>query len=483
MPRTVFQYATALMLSLALPLGYVSASSVNVAITDVNIVDPKSGTVSENQMILITDGEIVAIEDTQTVDADLLIDGRQRFAIPGLFDTHVHSLVADADRLMVDQGLFIAFGVTHVREMGAGFDTFVASLETFSSNPGRPQPARIAAGPLLDNISYQWYNQTVIASSEQAAQVLPELAEAGVDFFKVYSGLSPEAYEGILEQAEKLGMPVDGHVPNAVGLSAVAAGSQRTIEHLNYDTFMTCAALGVEWGPIVGSTRFSERGWEAYYERGEEFWADVDWDVCVDPALTKFAERGGIFVPTLLMEVMTTSRIDMNDTQLLSSSDWCRQNMSSVEAADPAIRQRFERAVRIAFDRVRNSDVTILAGTDSQNFCLTPGVSLAWEIETMAEFGMTNAEALNAATGAPAEAFGFGSQIGLIEQGFDANIVLLDENPLVSLETLRRPTGVYTQERWYDEAALLALRKAGMARQPEPSPLDPALDESTSASD
>lgn len=118
------------------------------------------------------------------------------------------------------------------------------------------------------------------------------------------------------------------------------------------------------------------------------------------------------------------------------------------------------------FLALHRAGVPILASTDASfaNPYLFHGYSLLDELDLYVEIGLTPREALHAATLAPAAFLGFPDQDGRIAEGRRADLVLLDDNPLVSLDTLRRPAGVIANGRFYDRAALNAMEAALIER-------------------
>jgi amidohydrolase family protein len=96
----------------------------------------------------------------------------------------------------------------------------------------------------------------------------------------------------------------------------------------------------------------------------------------------------------------------------------------------------------------------ILAGTDTPNPLLVPGFSLHDELRNLHEAGLTNFEALQTATTNPAIFLGLSADSGTVEVGKRADLVLVDANPLHTLETLRTPFGVMLKGKWLPRSQL-----------------------------
>lgn len=435
-------------------------SGVDTVFLNVAVIDLEADTLTPDQMLVLSDGVIQSIEPAfpGSVPASIaVLDMDGRVVMPGLFDAHVHSFGPPLERVRADQGLFIASGVTHVREMGSGLANLQRANAEIGDGPG---PVMIAAGALVDGQSSPWLENAllVVATPEEASEAVETLVEGGADFLKAYTDLSSDTYEALLAAATASGLPVDGHVPRTVGFPAVASGSQRTVEHLDLWALMACTPDGSDWAQRSINAKFGEGGWGAYFEVDAQFWDALDWDGCVRPGLDAMARRGAAYSPTLLMAMQARARIDEDALVYLSSSDWCQRNLAGIEAATPQQTSDHFEAMREAFTQLRASGVPLIAGTDSQNYCMVPGMSLAWELSTWEELGASAREALLAATLTPARVFGMDDRIGQIAPGMEAHLVFLEGDPRQSLDLIRNPVGVYTQGRWYDGQALADLR-------------------------
>lgn len=120
-------------------------TKADLAVRNVNIVDTRTGQLRTGRTILIQGNRIAGITDGKaSVVAERIVDGRGAFAIPGLWDSHVHLLQNDAAAALRTAPVLLSFGITHVRDMGSS----TAALRTFrSGEQTTDSPVVIASGP------------------------------------------------------------------------------------------------------------------------------------------------------------------------------------------------------------------------------------------------------------------------------------------------------------------------------------------------
>ncbi len=218
-----------------------------VAIRDVTVVDVVDELLRADHTVLIAGRRIVAVGPAAEIpvpdDADV-IDARGRYLIPGLWDMHVHSVANVAWDMRVGSvanvdwhfPLFLAYGVTGVRNMNDG--TADATLKLTNSVKRKLAegslrgPRVIANGPAIDGDPPLTSNPVVVRTAAEARAVVDTLVDHDADFIKVYENLSRDAYFAIVDQAQRRGIPVDGHVPFRVQPREAADAGQRTFEHV-----------------------------------------------------------------------------------------------------------------------------------------------------------------------------------------------------------------------------------------------------------
>ncbi|RPH64469.1 MAG: hypothetical protein EHM89_01650, partial [Acidobacteria bacterium] len=202
-----------------------------LAIEHVNVVDVRAGRLLDDQTVVVESGRITAVAPAGSVKAPagaIIVDGSQKYLIPGLWDMHVHAAWPGIDQIFAP--LFVANGVTGVRDMYGA--PFVIAAWKQKYQTGEPWPRMIGAGHILDGPKPFWPGSTVVATADEAKQAVAKLHEAGADFIKVYTKLPREAYFAALDEAKRVGIYCAGHVPDAVSVSESSDHGQRSIEHL-----------------------------------------------------------------------------------------------------------------------------------------------------------------------------------------------------------------------------------------------------------
>ncbi|MEM8635146.1 MAG: amidohydrolase family protein [Pseudomonadota bacterium] len=430
-------------------------------LTNVSVIDIVTGDIAADQTIAIRGDTILSIEDAERArlpgNASILASGG--YAVPGLWDMHVHAM-SDPDLAITnDFPLFIANGITGIRDMASLIDGIAETRSRLDADESLPRPHLYVSGPLLDGQALPWYGDLplVLTTREDVERELPRLKSAGMDFFKVYDAIPLEAYEAVLEFATANDMRVAGHAPHAVDLKGAAESGQRTIEHLSPFGLRDCVDEPDSWFRRSISAKFNE-GSDAYYAITIELFGALDQAACQE-AFAAMASNGTFFTPTLVMELNDASRVPSTDLEYLrpESRDWCQTGLDSIAKADPERREETFAGYIELLSQVRAAGVTLLAGSDTPNNCLVKGFSLHWELERLVEAGLTPLEAIQSATLHAAAAMDRSADLGQVSPGFTADILLLKSNPLDDISNLRYISGVLANGRWFDEAARLRL--------------------------
>ncbi len=201
------------------------------AFVNVNVVPMTSETVIEQQTVLVRDGLIEAIghvDEVRIPEDAKVIDGTDRYLMPGLAEMHAHVPSADSPNLDRNFSLYVANGVTTVRGM-LGKPSHLDLRQDLLDNKTFG-PRLFTSGPSLNGRS--------VTGAAHAKQMVEEQHAAGYDFIKVHPGLSSAEFEALAETANALGMPYAGHVPVAAGVTRVLELDMATIDHLDGKLFI-----------------------------------------------------------------------------------------------------------------------------------------------------------------------------------------------------------------------------------------------------
>jgi len=430
------------------------------AINHVTVIDPSAPagqSLRPNQTVLICGDRIRSVGSARGVGTPKGargVDGSGKFLIPGLWDMHVHLSAVGTS----SAPLFLAFGVTSVRDCGSEFGVLQDWRSQIAAGT-LAGPRIMGAGAVLESQRFlEAVNKIAgklepdlgkslreiirgrigVTSVADAKARVDSLKAKGADFIKVRNAESPEILYAIAEEAKKDSLPLAGHVIRGADLAKASEAGQTSVEH--DEDF-----LDSKPAPITPKQRT---------ELGAEF-----------------ARNGTVLVPTI---VARRSRLApdreiqavLKDT--VGTTDPMRRYLSpellhfwKVNVALKKFDEReegWESKLQKGEDFVRamrETGVEVLPGTDLGVPLLYPGTSLLEELGIFVdELGMTPLQALNSATVLPARWFGLGGQLGTIAPGKLADLVLLDANPLEDIRHLRQVAGVMANGRYVDRTHL-----------------------------
>ncbi|MGH9500853.1 MAG: amidohydrolase family protein [Terriglobales bacterium] len=431
--------------------------SSQLTIQHADTIDTRTGRILPNQTIVIKDGLIVSVSEARA-HAGSVIDAKGKFLIPGLWDMHVHSALTPVWDENVIYPLYIANGVTGVRDMGGDPDL----LEQRRGRINRGDllgPHMIMAGPFLAGGKSN-KESIAILTPEEARAAVDTLKLRGMDFIKILSNISREVYYAVAEESAKQNISFVGHVPVAVSVAEASAAGQRSIEHLTGFT-MACSFREVEIRRLFVEAR-AGRDFAAYIPLTQQA---LD---TYDPA--KAANLFGLLVKNhtwqVPTQVWTQTDAAIDDAKLLSDPR-LKYVPTAVRAGwDPAARLKNTSAEEMKVNKAsaardlellkaaHTAGVPVMAGSDGPDPFIYPGFSLHDELEWLVRAGFTPAEAVQAATLRPAEFLGKLDHYGVVEPGHVADLVLLEANPLEDIRNTRRIFGVVVGGKYYPRGEL-----------------------------
>lgn len=420
----------------------VPAQAEATAIFNVNVVSMRDDQVRTGQTVLVEDGQIqlVGPVDTTALPRDIeVIDGTDRYLMPGLAEMHAHVPGADAQELERTLTLFAANGVTLIRGM-LGQPSHL-QLRDALSRSDRFGPRLVTSGPSMNGNS-------VRSAAEGASKVRAQQA-AGYDFIKIHPGLSADEFDAIADTANELGMPFAGHVPVAVGLQNALASGISTIDHLDgYLAALMPADSDASggYGGFFDVLLASQLGEERIDELAAQTAAAGVWNV---PTESLFEHR----VSEVTIAELT-SRPEMRYMPKATVQQWARvkQRLENDRDFDAEDAKRAIRLRRLLIKALHDAGAGLLLGSDAPQVFNVPGFSIHQELEFLVAAGLTPYEAL--ATGTTAVAQFLGTNTGEIAVGRDADLVLLDADPFEDIDNTRRIHGVMLRGKWYSAAEI-----------------------------
>jgi imidazolonepropionase-like amidohydrolase/Tol biopolymer transport system component len=387
-------------------------------IKHVRILDFAAGGFGSESSLLLEAGRITAIGDSAALAAPhgaQVVDARGRFAIPGLCDFHVHC--GDAN-----PAAFIANGITSVRDTGYNLDLLNA-LDDRSEYTGAPLPRYFYSGELFESERPYWGDRgSLLITDEGTAQnYVRRLKSLAVSFIKVYPSLSWQLQRAVCEEALHQGLPVVGHGTSVEEITKGVQLGLHSLEHADLtapvhdDVLAMLAITGTRWTPTLASMGADSL---LLRDRPEEF---------ADP---------------LFVGMTPTAAFDF--AAFDSYRGVATTTLRGVVAADL---DSIRRASRLG--------VPLHAGTDAPTPNCFFGSSLHWELERLVEAGLAPLEVLRIASLDAAAALGR-TDLGSLQMGKAADLILLDDDPLVDIRNARRAWRVIKGGWAFDPGELLA---------------------------
>lgn len=435
------------------------SAPVPIVITHATVINPGTPSVQANQTVVVTNARITSVSGSERLlppKNARVIDAAGQYLIPGLWDMHVHSAFGDwfpggRDIILP---LFIANGVTGVRDMGGDVPVLLRWRKEIADGE-IIGPRLVISGPMLDgylpNGKLRFPSSIPVTTPASAVAAVDTLKAQGVDFIKVQSVISHDAYLAASAEAHKQGLPIVGHVPDKVRIREVVAAGQKSIEHL-MGIFEGCSTEEDKFIKGEGSLKL------LLATQDEKLCGSLikllaqhqTWQV---PTLAW--QRGGTFLD---QRDLKHQPLDKYVPAYWRDVTWRRftDEMMPDLLRDPLPlrREYFAHNLQIV-GALHRGGVPFMAGTDTApGVYIMPGFSLHDELANFVESGFTPMEALQTATSNPARFLGMESSFGSVEPGKIADLVLLNANPLEDIRNTRKISAVISNGRLLNRVAL-----------------------------
>jgi imidazolonepropionase-like amidohydrolase len=452
--RTLKRYALAILLLLPSLL-----PAQPLAIRDVTIVDTQGGPAQPGMTVLVEGERIAALGKTGVFllpEKTQVVEAAGKFLIPGLWDMHVHG--HDVGFL----ALYIANGVTGIRVMWGDPRHFTQRKQI--ADAALAGPRMVLAGIIVDGPKPYWPGSIAARTADEGRDAVRRTKEQGYDYVKVYSGLQPEVFFAIADEAKKLGIPFVGHVPDRVRAAEAAGAGMKSIEHL---TGLLLAVSGTE--PELRRALGAAAAMPAGPERGAEYRAITarmieSYDAGTAAAFYARLKANATWqVPTITVLRADANLLDPDraeDPRLKFMPPWVRTLWAGdlrARNASPetlAMQKRvFERRLEL-LGEMHRAGVGILAGSDVLNPYCFPGFSLHDELEWLVKAGLSPLAALQAATRNPAAFLERTKDFGSVERGKVADLVLLDADPVQDIRNTRKISAVIANGKMFERKDL-----------------------------
>lgn len=416
--------------------GISGSRAETLALVGGRLIDGTGKPPFDDAAVLIEKGRIIGAGPRSRVkipNAATVIDVHGKTILPGLWDMHAHFE-------QVEWGpVYLAAGVTTVRDCGNELEFITAVRDAVAQ--GRGLGPRILAAGIVDGSSSTSLGVQRVDTPEQARMWVDRYHAAGLQQIKIYSSVKLDEVRAITEEANRLHMTVTGHVPDGLNAYQVIEAGQDQINHISYIANIMHAPL-----PPEASGRDELKAGAAVDLNSPEALKAIAFlkahRTVIDPTLAIFELLTATTAkPTSSFEP-GVSKVAPELIEELTDVDAPSERSALFEAA-------FQKYVAIV-GTLHSAGIPIVAGTDQT----VPGYSLHREIELYVQAGFTPMEAIQAATIVPARVMGVDAEVGTLQRGKRADLIVVDGNPLQDIRSTRRVEYVITNGVMYSAAEL-----------------------------
>jgi hypothetical protein len=396
-------------------------SPKKLALVGGRLIDGTGAAPVEDSVVLIENGRIAYAGPTKTVPKGFeTVDVRGKTVMPGLWDMHAHYEQAEWGPI------YLASGVTTVRDCGNEFDFITAARD--ANDTGGVGPRLILAG-LVDGSGPMSLGIVRVDTEEEVKRAVATYKAAGFRQIKIYSSVKPDMVPIVVREAHAAGLTVTGHIPNNMTLREGIAAGMDMVNHIDY---------------VVKEVQGRAKRFQP---------VEVD-SPDAKSVIALMKEKGTVLDDTLTIYEMSLHR-----------------PIKSAEEIEPGIAfvaPELQTALRSGFGpgftlggtlidswtrlvvSLQKAGVPIVAGTDQT----VPGFSLHRELELYVKGGMAPMDAIRAACAVPARVLGLEAEVGTLERGKRADVLIVDGNPLTNISDTRKVWMTIAKGRMYKPDAL-----------------------------
>lgn len=419
-----------------------------VLIQNVNLIDMMTGKTQKHMDVEIENSKIIKIEPTgqiQIKDSYDPIDGSDLFLCPSLIDCHMH--VSYEDELLQ----FLANGVTTVRNMWG-----TEQIDSWASEIQRNErlgPEIFSSSPIIDGESPMWEGSFVCKSEADADEITELTLQNNYIGFKILNYLSAQAYGWLVERSQQHEIDIFGHTPIEVGLSGILENGQYCIEHL--DGYLE--EIQADYSPyeqIPPRERNKRRA--VMYQHIDDTKIPEIVKKTVNAATWNCATLTVIFrtYGEDITELMQKYKKTIPKNILEKHKQTLETIRTRVTASElSTIAENLEVNYKI-LKHLHDEGGNIAIGTDTGNPFIFAGYSLHEELEHHIQAGFSAYDALKGVTINAARFLRQDHRIGSIEVGKDANLLLVEGNPLDDIQHLRDIDHLFVQGTPYNKSVL-----------------------------
>lgn len=444
---------------------FVSASEPAkiLAIVDVNVIPMNREQVLPHQTVLIENGKIKQIGSNISIPSGAeTVSGTGKYVLPGFFDMHTHFFYEQGNNVNTCEAelkVMLANGLTTVR-IECGDSVYLEAKKNVQRKKWIG-PGMFVSSPQFVG-SWPWKGKVfamICTTPAQAEAAVKKCKTEGYDEIKITFMVKRDVYDAIIRTAKQQRIKVTGHVGPLVKLPAALAAKQQ-IEHMDEFIDMLLPDTSYNHGESVSDMNI----WR------KRAWATVPaLDENKIPELVRMVKEADIYVTPTNYFFFSSFADSMTKEQYIGRTDYNyipnavkneRWEVREHYWKNPPPKQSREKYIAIRCkmtNELQKAGVKLMAGSDSPEWFLVQGFSIHDELETFVKAGLSPYSALETVTKNPASYLGIFKNKGTIEVEKDADLILLDKNPLENISNTRSISGVMKGDRWYSKAQLNAM--------------------------
>ncbi len=417
------------------------ANNNSYLITNANIIPMNKDTVLVNKMVHIKDGLINNIADNIEVKDIEIINAKNKYLSPGLIDMHVH--IWDRYEL----GLYLSNSITTVRNLW-GMPMHLR-IKKDINNDEIISPMFFTSGPKLTGPEFIGDDNLQLMNPTDAKEKVISYKKRGYDFIKTFYNLNEDIFDAVVEQAMISDIDIVAHPSQKVPYSYHFNSQIKSIEHVE----------DIIQQPLKYNLSDTLKLKEVINDFSKSKHSSFS------PTLTVYNNIYQILIDDTILE---SKKLDfMNPLIKIVDSKAEFDKWHNAKLRDSSIVKRIKKQhdlhVKI-IKKLHKKGVTFICGTDAGIGITLPGFSIHQELAFYKDAGLSNYEILKTATINASRTHKIMNEMGSIEVGKIANLILLDENPLLSLSTLKNPSIVFIKGRKLNRQTLHNFEKQAKNR-------------------
>jgi Amidohydrolase family len=395
----------------------------------VNVLPISSETTLKNQIVGIQNGKIIFISNdnfTSTLKTKAqIIQGKDKYLMPGMADMHCH--FPEKKEIKNYFLMNLLAGVTHLRSMRGDLEHL-----GYRNQSDYPKPYL--------QLTTQAIGKSMNITEERADSLVKNSKDKGFDLVKVLSIKDSASFSNLMTASKKYQLPVAGHYLSNIRRQDFIKSGYQTIEHLG--GLVEFQKMGDStFNSIADLTKKNN-----VYHCPTLDWYQIAYFLLPEETMKK---RAGMEYVADSVKTKWAKTLH-EDTQKMGEADVKKYH----DYYEGLQKKHFE-----VLKKINDKGINIIAGVDASEIYSVPGFAILEEMKLYSQAGLSNYDILKTATINPAKYAKNEASFGTIEKGKNADLILLEGNPLENLESVSKVNGVFVNQKFYLKEEILKMMK------------------------